>query len=108
MLQVLAMSLQGGVFQNAGNAVAGGAAPDAAQDTAISGGGDRRRTIPRETEDDEERAKRQHTERKKTELEIEVSSVAKINDRRRTLDLRRDGLGAGKLRHRDAAMFCAS
>ena len=40
---------------------------------------DRRRTIPRETEDDEERAKRQRKE-KKTELEMEVSSVAKIND----------------------------
>ena len=47
----------GGVAQNAGNAVAGGAAPDAAQDTAMSGGDDRRRTIPCETEDDEERAK---------------------------------------------------
>ena len=45
-----------GVAQNAGNA-ARGAAPDAAQDTAMSGGADRRRTIPRETENDEERSK---------------------------------------------------
>ena len=52
--------------------------------TAMSGGADRRRTVPRETEDDEERAKRQRTE-KKTELEMEVSNVAKVNDRRRIL-----------------------
>ena len=94
----------GCVAQNAGNAVAGGAAPDAAQDTA--GGDNRRRTIPRETEDDEERAKRQRTE-KKTKLEMEVSNVAKVNDRRRILDLRRDGWELENIRHRDAAMFCA-
>ena len=52
---------------------------DAAQDTAMSGGADRRRTIPRVAEDDEERAKRQRTE-KKTELEMEVSNAAKINE----------------------------
>ena len=102
---VVAGGRRGGVAQNAGNAVAGGAAPDAAQDTAISGGDDRRRTIPRETEDDEERAKRQRTE-KKTELEMEVSNVAKINDRRRILDLRRDVWELENIRHRDAAMFC--
>ena len=96
----------GSVAQDAGNAVAGGAAPDAAQDTAMSGSADGRRTIPRETEDDEERAKRQRTE-KKTELEMEVSNVAKINDRRRILDLRRDGWELENIRHRDAAMFCA-
>ena len=61
-----------------------------------------RRTIPRETEDDEERAKRQRTE-KKTELEMEVSNVAKINDRRRILDLRRDGWELENIRHRDAS-----
>ena len=72
----------------------------------MSGGADRRRTIPLETEDDEERAKRQRTE-KKTELEMEVSNVAKINDRRRILDLRRDGWEPENIRHRDAAMFCA-
>ena len=94
------------VAQNAGNVVAGSAAPDAAQDTAMSGGADRRITIPRETEDDEERAKRQRTE-KKTELEMEVSNVAKINDKRRILDLRRDGWELENIRHRDAAMFCA-
>ena len=71
----------------------------------MSGGADRRRTIPRETEDDEERPKRQRTE-KKTELEMEVSNVAKINDRRRILDLRRDGWELENIRHRDAAMFC--
>ena len=96
----------GGDAQDAGNAVAGGAAPDAAQDTTMSGGADGRRSIPRETEDDEERAKRQRTE-KKTELEMEVSNVAKINDRRRILDLRRDGCELENIRHRDAAMFCA-
>ena len=70
------------------------------------GRADRRRTIPRETEDDEERAKRQRTE-KKTGLEMEVSNVAKINDRRRVLDLRRDGWELEDVRHRDAAMFYA-
>ena len=78
----------GGVAQNAGNAVAGGAAPDAAQDTAMSRGDDRCRTIARETEDDEEN---DNARKKKTELETEVSNAAKINDRRRILDLRRDG-----------------
>ena len=72
----------------------------------MSGGDDRRRTIPRETEDDEERAKRQRTE-KKTELEMEVSSVAKINDRRRIPDLRRVGWELENIIHREAAMFCA-
>ena len=90
MLHVLAMSLQGRVFQNAGIAVAGGAAPDAVQDTAMSGGDDR--------------SKRQRTE-KKTEPEMEVSSVAKINDRRRILDSRRDGWELENIRHRDAAMI---
>ena len=70
------------------------------------GRADRRRTIPRETEDDEERAKRQRTE-KKAGLEMEVSNVAKINDRRRVLDLRRDGWELEDVRHRDAAMFYA-
>ena len=44
----------------------GGAAPDAAQDTAMSGGNDKRRTIPRETEDDEERTKRLRGEEDRT------------------------------------------
>ena len=96
----------GGDAASASNVVAGGAAPDAAQDTAMSGGADGRRTIPRETEYDEERAKRQRTE-KKTELEMEVSNVTKINDRRRILDLRRDGWELENIRHREAAMFCA-
>ena len=95
----------GGAAQNAGNAVLGGAAPDAAQDTAMSGGADGCRTIPRETEDDEERAKRQRTE-KKTELEMEVSNVAKISDRRKMLDQRRDGWELENNNRRDAAMFC--
>ena len=67
---------------------------------------DRRRTIPRETEDDEERPKRQRTE-KKAELEMEVPNVAKINDRRRILDLRRDRWELENIRHRDASMYCA-
>ena len=103
----------GDIAQDGGNAVAGGGAGgegggalDAAQDTTMSGGTDGRRTIPRETEDDEERAKRQRTE-KKTELEMEVSNVAKITDKRRILDLRRDGWELENIRHRDAAMFCA-
>ena len=52
----------------------------------VSAGADGRRNSPREKEDDEERAKRQRTE-KKTELEMEVSSVAKIIDSRKILDL---------------------
>ena len=60
------------------------------QDSVMSGGADGCRTSLREKEDDKERAKRQRTE-KKTELEMEVSCVAQINDSRRILDLRRDG-----------------
>ena len=56
----------------------------------MSGGADGGRNTPREKEDDEELTKRQRTE-KKTELEMEVSSVAKINDSRRILDLRCGG-----------------
>ena len=63
-------------------------------------------TVPREKEDDEEPAKRQRTE-KKTELEIEVSNVAEMNDSRRILDLRRDGWEQENVNPRDAAMFCA-
>ena len=91
---------------SAGNEVAGCVARDAAQETVMSGGADRRRTIPREKEDDEERTKRQRTE-KKTELEMEASNVANINDSRRILDLRRDGWELENVNHRDAAMFCA-
>ena len=47
---------------------------------------DGRRSSPRKKEDDDERAKRQRTE-KKTDLEMEVSNVANINDSRRILDL---------------------
>ena len=36
-----------------------------------------------------------------------MSSVAKINDSRRILDLRRDGWELENVNHRDAAMFCA-
>ena len=71
-----------------------------------SGEADGRRTSPREKEDDEERSKRQRTENK-TELEMEVSSVAKINDSRRILDLRRDDWELENINHRDAALFCA-
>ena len=48
---------------NAGNAVAGSVAQDAAQDTVMSGRADGRRTCSREGQDDEERAKRQRTEK---------------------------------------------
>ena len=96
----------GSVAQDAGNAVAGGVAQDAAQDTAMPGGADERRTSPSEKEDDEEQVKRQRTERK-TEPEMEVSNVAKIDDSRRILDLRRDGWERENISHRDAAMFCA-
>ena len=44
---------------------------------------------------------------KKTELEMEVSKVAKINDSRRHLDFRRDGWELENIIRRDAAMFCA-
>ena len=96
----------GSVAQDAGNAVAGVVAQDAAQDTAMPGGADERRTSPSEKEDDEEQVKRQRTERK-TEPEMEVSNVAKIDDSRRILDLRRDGWERENISHRDAAMFCA-
>ena len=99
-------NVAGNVAQNAGNAVAGGVAQNAAQDTAMSGGANGRSTSPREKEDDEERGKRQRTE-KKTEVDMEVSSVAKISDRRRILDFRRDGLELENINHRDAAMFSA-
>ena len=36
-----------------------------------------------------------------------VPNVAKTNDRRRILDLRRDGWELENIRHRDAAVFCA-
>ena len=36
-----------------------------------------------------------------------MSNVAKINDSRRILDLRRDGWELENVNHRDAAMFCA-
>ena len=78
------------------NVFAGGVAQDTAQNTVMSGG---------EKEDDEERVKRQRTE-KKTELEMEVSNVAKINDSRRILDSRRDGWELEHVNHRDAAMIC--
>ena len=81
-------------------------AQDTAQEAVMSGGADGRRNIPREKEDDEERAKRQRTE-KKSEPEMDVSNVAKIEDRRRILDLRRDGWELENVNHRDAAMFCA-
>ena len=84
----------------------GGVAQDTAQDAVMSGGADGRRNTHREKEDDEERAKRQRTE-KNTELEIEVSSVAKINDSRRILDLRRDCWEIENCKPSDAAMFCA-
>ena len=72
----------------------------------MSGGTGGRRNSPREREDDKERVKRQRTE-EKTELEMEVSYVAKINDSRRILDLRRAGWELENVSHRDAAMFCA-
>ena len=96
----------GEVAQDAGNMVAVNVAQDAAQDTVVSGGAGGRRTSPHEKEDDEDRAKGQRTE-KKAELEMEVSSVAKIKDSRRILDLRRDGWELEYINHRDAAMFCA-
>ena len=68
--------------------------------------GDGRRNSSREKEDDEERAKRQRTE-KKTELEMEVSNVTKINDGRRILDMRRDIWELEDVKHRDAAKFRA-
>ena len=66
-----------------------------------------RRNSPREKEDDKERAKRQRTE-KKTQQEMEVSNVAKVNDRRRILDMRRDGWEPANVNQLVAAMFCAS
>ena len=57
MLQVLAMSLQGVSLKMLATLSQGVPLEDAAQDTAMLGGDDRRRTIPRETEDDDERAK---------------------------------------------------
>ena len=71
----------------------------------MSGGADGRRTSPCEGQDDEERAKRQHTE--KTGLEMEVSNVAKIKDSRRILDLRCDVKELENIDGRDAAMFCS-
>ena len=62
------------VAQDAINVVAGGVAQDPAQDAVMSGGADGRRNSPREKEYDEERVKRQRTE-KKTELEMVVSTV---------------------------------
>ena len=61
-----------------------------------------RRTSPREGEDDEGQAKRQRTE--KTELEMEMSNVAKIKDSQRIL--RPDGWELENINHSDAAMFC--
>ena len=77
--------LQGVMFDvaSAGNVIIGGVAQNAVQDAAISGGDDRRRTIPRVIEDDEDRAKQQRTEEDRT--------GDGISDRRRILDLRRDG-----------------
>ena len=72
----------------------------------MSGGADGRRNTLRVKEYDEERANRQRTE-KNIELDMEVSKVAKINDSRRILDLRRDGWELENDNHRDAAMFCA-
>ena len=86
--------------------VARGVTQDAAQGAVISGEADGRRTSLREKKDDEERAKRQRTEKKK-ELEMEVSDVAKINDSRRILDLRRDGWEQANINHSDAAMIFA-
>ena len=77
---------------------------NAAQDTVLSGGADGRRTSLGEGHDDEDRAKLQRTE--KTDLEMEVSYVAKVKDSRRILDLRRDGREVEHINHRDAAMFC--
>ena len=74
---------------SASNVVAGVSLKIRPQDAVMSGGADGPRNSPREKEDDEERASRQRTE-KKTELEVEVSNVARINDSRRILDLRRD------------------
>ena len=62
----------------------------------MSGGADGRRNSPREKEDDGERAKAPGK-----------SNVAKINDSRRILDLRRDGRELEHVNHRDAVMFCA-
>ena len=91
------------------DAIAGGDAASASNVVRCrgwSGEADGRRTSLFEKEDDEERVKRQRTE-KKTELEMEVSNVAKIDDSRRILDLRRDGWELEDINHRDAAMFCA-
>ena len=55
----------------------------ARRDAVMSGGTDGRRNSPHEKEDDEERAKRQRTE-KKAELEMEVSNVA--DDQRQPKD----------------------
>ena len=78
----------GGDAASASNVVAGCVAQDTAQDAMMSREAGGRRNSPREEEDDEERVKRQGTE-KKTELEMDVSNVAKMNDSRRILDLRR-------------------
>ena len=83
---------------NAGTVVAGGVAQDTAQDAEMSGAADGRTN--------EERAKRQRTE-KKTELDVEVSNVAKIIESRRILDLRRDGWKPENVNNRNAATFCA-
>ena len=85
----------------------GGVAQNAAQDTVMSGGAaGRRRTSPvrkkttRSERDDSARRRRQ-------KLDMEVSNVAKINDCRRILDLRRDGWELENITHREAAIFCA-
>ena len=99
-LKMLATRLQGG--EGGGE----GGAQDAAQDTVMSGADGRRNSF-REKEEDEERAKRQRTGNE-TALEMEVSNVAKINDSRRFLDLRRDGWELENVNHLDAAMPVSS
>ena len=91
-------AIAGSDAANVSTVVAGGVAQDTAQDAVMSGAADGRTN--------EERAKRQRTE-KKTELDMEVSNVAKITDSRTIVDLRRDGWKPEKVNNRDAAMFCA-
>ena len=100
-------AIAGGDAASAGNVVAGSVAQGTTQDAVMSGGAYGRRNSHREKENNEERAKRQRTE-KKTELEMEVSDVVEMNDsRRKNLDLRRDCWELENVNHRDAAMFCA-